>query len=75
MDVEDHVRCYISYRGVVVGCKVVQEGVDMFFGLFGGLCLFSGDAAEGNKSSDVYCSGVVHDGAHNLLNTFYSVGW
>ena len=47
----------------------------MLFGLFSGLCLFSGDAAEGNKSSDVYCSGVVHDGAHNLLNTFYSVGW
>ena len=65
----------ILYLGSFVGCKVVQEGVDMFFGLFGGLCMFSGDAAEGNECSDVYCSGVVHDGAHNLLNSFDPVGW
>ncbi len=75
MDVEDHVRCNISYRGGFVGCKVVQEGVDMSFGLFRGLCLFGGDAAEGNEGGDVYCSCVVHDGAHNLLNSFDPVGW
>ncbi len=35
-----------TYRtGVFVGCKVVQEGVDMLFSLFGGLRLFGGDAA------------------------------
>ncbi len=34
MDVEDHVRSNISYCGVFVGCKVVQEGVDKFFSLF-----------------------------------------
>ncbi len=75
MDVEDYVRCYISNGGGFVGCKVVQEGVDMFFSLFGGLCLFGGNVAEGNKGGDVYCLCIVHDGAHNLLNSFDSAGW
>ena len=48
MDVEDHVGCNILLPGVFVGCEVVQEGVDEFFSLFGGLCLFGSNAAEGN---------------------------
>ena len=53
-----------------MGGKVVQECVDMSFILFGCLCLFCSDAAEGNKGGDVNGLGIVHDCADNLLDVF-----
>ena len=56
-----------------MGGEVVQECEDMLFGFFCCLCLFGGDAAERNKRGDVNCLGIVHDGAHNLLDSLYPV--
>ena len=75
MNVQNHVGCNISDRGVFVGGKVVQEGVDVPFSLFGGLCLFSSNAAEGGKGGDVNSPGIVHDSADNFLDAFDSFRW
>ena len=60
---------------IFVSGEVVQECVDVLFSLFGGLCLFYSNAAEGNKGGDVNCPGIVHDGADNLLDAFDSLWW
>jgi len=41
----DATYCTVAFLWVV---RFVQEGVDVFFSLFGGLCLFGSNAAEGN---------------------------
>ena len=49
--------------------------MDVALGLFGGLCLFGGDAAECDKGGDVDGPCIVHDRTNNLLYAFDSFRW
>ena len=48
VDVEDHIGGNVPNGGIFVGMVVVQELVDILVCLFCGMCLFRGDATEGD---------------------------
>jgi hypothetical protein len=65
--VEDHVGGSVAYGGIIVGCEIVEEVVQVFLGAFSGTCLCCCNGAEGNKGGDVYGSRVIEDGTDELL--------
>ena len=68
MNVHDHVTGVISYGGIRMAGNIPEKAINVEYSVGGWFCLHRAEYTKGDMYGEVDGSGIVEEGAYDLLD-------